>query len=86
MITANFLGSEENRIQDDDVMDCLKEFANMVGGGYHAQMNDSDWRLGIPEVWKIDQAGAGDAQNAAGLHFALFGEPAGMAIFKYSAS
>ena len=37
MLTADFLGIEEHQVNDDDLEDSLKELANMVGGGYHAQ-------------------------------------------------
>ena len=53
MITASFLGIEENQVKDDDLVDSLKELANMVGGGYHAQIDDVGRQLGIPRVWKI---------------------------------
>ena len=69
MITANFLGIEENQVNDDDLEDSLKELANMVGGGYHAHINDAGWQLGIPRVWKIgvDEAdtGSGDRRGLA---------------------
>ncbi len=83
MITANFLGIEEYQVKDDDLEDSLKELANMVGGGYHARVNDPDWQLGIPRVWKIGVEGVDASQAPAGLGFAFFGESAGSAVVNY---
>ncbi len=83
MLTANFLGIEEHQVNDDDLEDSLKELANMVGGGYHALINDQDWQLGIPRVWKIGVEGADTTQAPAGLAFAFFGESAGSAVVNY---
>ena len=80
MLTANFLGIEENQVKDDDLEDSLKELANMVGGGYHARINHPDWQLGIPRVWKIGVEGVDTTQASAGVGFAFFGEPAGSAV------
>jgi hypothetical protein len=83
MITANFLGVEESQVDDDDLKDSLKELANMVGGGYHARTKDADWRLGIPEVWKIGPESEETTQGAAELGFTFFGEPVGSAVVNY---
>jgi hypothetical protein len=83
MLTANFLGIEEHQVNDDDLEDSLKELANMVGGGYHAHINDPDWQLGIPKVWKIGVEGVDTTQAPAGLGFAFFGESAGSAVVNY---
>ncbi len=83
MLTANFLGIEENQVKDDDLEDSLKELANMVGGGYHARINDPDWQLGIPKVWKLGVEGVDTTQAPAGLGFAFFGESAGSAVVNY---
>ncbi len=83
MLTANFLGIEENQVKDDVLEDSLKELANMVGGGYHARISDPDWQLGIPKVWKIGVEGVDTTQAPAGLGFAFFGESAGSAVVNY---
>jgi len=83
MITANFLGVEENQVNDDDMEDSLKELANMVAGGYHARVKEAGWRLGIPRVWKIGPESMDAAQRAAELGFAFLGEPAGSAVVDY---
>ncbi|SPF43730.1 hypothetical protein SBDP1_470016 [Syntrophobacter sp. SbD1] len=83
MITANFLGVEENQVDDDDLKDSLKELANMVGGGYHALKNDAEWRLGIPGVWRIGPEYMSMNQCVPPLDFAFFGEPAGSAVLNY---
>ena len=83
MITANFLGVEENQVNDDDMKDSLKELANMIGGGYHARVKGAGWRLGIPEVWKIGPESMDSTQRDAELDFAFLGEPAGSATVNY---
>ena len=83
MITADFLGIEEHQVKDEDLEDSMKELANMVGGGYHARINDADWQLGIPRVWKIGVDEVDTTQATAGLGFAFFGEPAGSAVLNY---
>ncbi len=83
MITANFLGIEEDQVDDDDLEDSLKELTNMIAGGYHAHINDVDWQLGIPRARKIGPEEMDTAQAAAGLGFAFFGEPAGSALVNY---
>ena len=84
MISANFLGIEEVRISCEDMKDSLKELVNMVGGGYHAQMNDSGWQLGIPTASEIGSKITHATPEAVGINFAFFGEPAGSAFLRYS--
>ena len=83
MITANFLGIEEYQVNEDDLEDSLNELANMVGGGYHAHINDPAWQLGLPRVWKIGVEGVDSTQASAGVGFAFFGESAGSAVVNY---
>jgi hypothetical protein len=83
MITANFLGIEEDQVNDDDLCDSLKELANMVGGGYHARINNTGWHLGIPRSWKIGPESMDTTHAEEGLVFAMFGEPAGSAVVNY---
>ncbi len=83
MITANFLGIEENQVDDDDLKDSLKELANMVGGRYHAHSNYADRQLGIPSAWKTGAEGMDRTRAAAGLGFTFLGEPAGSAVLNY---
>ena len=83
MITANFLGIEEDQVDDDDLEDSLKELTNMIAGGYHAHINDVDWQLGLPRARKIGPGEMDTAQAAAGLGFAFFGESAGSALVNY---
>jgi hypothetical protein len=81
MITADFLGIEQDQIKDDDIEDCMKELANMVGGGYHAKINDVHWRLGIPKAWRIGQDVRDTVEATAGLEFGFFGQSAGSIHF-----
>ncbi len=83
MITANFLGVDEQQVDDDDLSDSLKELANMVGGGYHAKINHMGWQLGIPRAWKIEPEKRDKTESPEGVVFAMFGEPAGSAAVNY---
>jgi CheY-specific phosphatase CheX len=83
LITANFLGVEENQLTDSDLKDSLKELANMVGGGFHARVNGVGWQLGIPRVWRLESEGTDEVQAADRLVFDYFGEPAGFALIHY---
>ena len=85
MITAGFLGIEENQVKDEDLRDSVKELVNMIGGGYHARINDAAWKLGIPRVWKIGSDPTHRAQAAVRLDFSFFEEPAGSAALSYLA-
>ncbi len=76
-ITADFLGVQPGQIKEDDIEDCMKELANMAGGGYHARINDADWQLGIPRVWKTGPGGRNPARGVAGLDFSYLGQSAG---------
>jgi hypothetical protein len=84
MITANFLGINEDQVGEDDIQDSLKELTNMVGGGYHVRTSNTEYELGIPRAWNIaarEQAKSGTQET--GLHFGCFGEPAGTALLKF---
>ena len=83
MITASFLGVEEDQVQEEDLRDSMKELVNMVAGGYHARMDYADWRLGIPRVRKIDPDRPHSDRAAARIDFSFFEEPAGSAVLSY---
>jgi hypothetical protein len=83
MITANLLGIEEDQVNDDFLEDSLRELANMVGGGYHARMNSTEWQLRIPKACKIAPEGKESSPTADVLRFGSFGEPAGAASLQY---
>lgn len=81
MITANLLGVDESQVGEEDILDCLKEFTNMVGGGYHAHLQDLRWQLGIPSASRIDRNGqTGIQEETKGLRFSFFDDPAGSAV------
>lgn len=82
-MTADFLGIQEEQVTDEDVEDSLKEFANMVGGNYHAHLNDIELRMGIPEVRKSIRNEVLKGFSAAEVRFAFLGEPAGSARVTY---
>ncbi|MDR3568771.1 MAG: chemotaxis protein CheX [Syntrophobacteraceae bacterium] len=86
MITANFLGIDEARadeVKEDDLVDSLRELANMVAGGCHAHAPGSDWKLGIPRAWRGGAEEDNSARRVCGLGFTFSGEPAGSAALEY---
>ena len=83
MITANLLGIEEDEVNDDFLEDSLRELANMVGGGYHAHMNSTEWQLGIPKACRIAPETKEAVSSGDVLRFGFFGEPAGNASLQY---
>jgi CheY-specific phosphatase CheX len=49
--TANFLGKEEDRVSEDDVMGTVKEIINMIAGNTFSTYDDQAvFNLGAPEV------------------------------------
>ena len=83
MITANFLGMEENQVKDDDLKDSLRELANMIGGAYNAHIGGADRQLGLPGAWKVQPGSTCTARAGLRLAFDYFGEPAGSAVLNY---
>ncbi len=83
MITANFLGIDENQVEAEDLEDSVRELMNMVGGGYHANIKNMEWQLGIPMVQKIGPDGTKGVLSGTGVCFGCFGEPAGLAVLDY---
>ncbi|MGC8492294.1 MAG: chemotaxis protein CheX [Syntrophobacteraceae bacterium] len=85
-ITANFLGLDEagtGEIAEEDLVDSLKEMANMVAGGCHAHAREPEWKLGIPEAWRIESEKEDAGREACVLGFTFSGEPAGTAALEY---
>lgn len=84
MITANFLGINENQVEEEDVLDSLKELTNMVGGGYYVRASDTDYELGIPIVWKTaDEENPRSSEKGMGIYFGCLGEPAGLSVLEF---
>ncbi len=86
IITANFLGIDEakaNEITEDDLVDSLRELANMVAGGCHAHAHGSEWKLGIPRAWRIGTGQEESTLSVCRLGFTFAGEPAGSAALEY---
>ncbi len=86
MITANFLGLDElkaDTVGEEELVDSLKEFSNMVAGGCHAHVNDADWKLGIPRAWRIGADTTDSTSGLCGICFEFLGEPAGTAFLRY---
>ncbi|MFZ0943331.1 MAG: chemotaxis protein CheX [Syntrophobacteraceae bacterium] len=83
MITAGFLGIEENQVKDEDLRDSMKELVNMIGGGYLARIKDAAWKLGIPRFRKIGPDPTRRAQAAVRLVLSYLEEPVGSAVLSY---
>jgi hypothetical protein len=83
MITAGFLGIEENQVKDEDLRDSMKELVNMIGGGYLARINDAAWKLGIPRFREIGPDPTRRAQAAVRLVLSYLEEPVGSAVLSY---
>jgi CheY-specific phosphatase CheX len=48
MLTANFLGVDEDELSVDEIGDAMKELANMVAGEFAVKLGQGSWQLGIP--------------------------------------
>lgn len=84
MITANLLGVDEEDVTEDDLEDSLREFSNIVGGGYHARIKSAQWRLGIPTAWKVAPGESTDSRTGeTEMLFHCFGEPMGAVVLEY---
>jgi hypothetical protein len=76
MITANFLGVTEEKVEAGEQADTLKELANMVAGEVAVKMSQGHWRLGIPEFAPLNpQFKHYPGLDAAALHLCFDGEP-----------
>jgi len=55
IMAENFIGEEVEDISNQDVIEVVKEFVNMIGGNYISLIDPKGERhLGLPEVKKID--------------------------------
>lgn len=78
MAAANFLGVDEDTVEESEVMDVLGEMANMVGGSFIEQVGHGDARLGIPTYSRSKGA---PLRNGEGLPFTFMGDFAGLACW-----
>jgi CheY-specific phosphatase CheX len=78
MAAANFLGVEEEEVDESEVMDVLGEMANMVGGSFIEKAGNGDARLGIPTYSRSMGA---LQENGEGLPFTFMGDFAGLAYW-----
>jgi CheY-specific phosphatase CheX len=56
MITANFLGVDEDELSLDEIGDAMKELANMVAGEFAVKLGQGSWQLGIPGFEEMQPA------------------------------
>lgn len=83
MAAANFLGVDDDKVDESEVMDVVREMANMVGGGFIENAGDHGARLGIPTFRRAD----GDiSENDEGVPFSFMGDFAGVVSWKMSSS
>lgn len=78
MAAANFLGVDEDKVEESEVMDVLGEMANMVGGSFIEQVGNGDARLGIPTY---SRSRGTLLENGEGLPFTFMGDFAGLACW-----
>lgn len=83
MAAANFLGVDEDKVEDVEVMDVVREMANMVGGGFIQKAGDCDSRLGIPTFSRL-QGESGE--NGEGVPFSFMGDFAGVVCWELKSS
>lgn len=81
MAAANFLGVDDDKVDDSEVMDVVREMANMVGGGFIEQAGDNGARLGIPTFRRAE----GEiGEHKEGVPFSFMGDFAGVVSWKMS--
>jgi CheY-specific phosphatase CheX len=83
MAAANFLGVDDDRIDESEVMDVIREMANMVGGGFIESAGENGARLGIPTFRRAE----GEvSENMDGVPFSFMGDFAGIVSWKMTPS
>jgi hypothetical protein len=79
LAAANFLGVDDDRVDDGEVTDVVREMANMVGGGFIESSGDRGARLGIPSFSRT----VGEiAANEANIPFTFMGDFAGVVTWE----
>ena len=79
MAAANFLGVDDDRVEDGEVADVVREMANMVGGVFIENAGDSSARLGISTFSRT----LGEIEpNGEEVPFAVMGDFAGVVSWK----
>jgi CheY-specific phosphatase CheX len=82
LITANFLGVNEQQVQAGEVSDTMKELANMVAGEFVARIGQGHWRLGIPG---FERLGAHfkeyPGEDLLSLHVGCDGDPMALVLY-----
>ncbi len=79
MAAANFLGVDDDRVDDNEVADVVREMANMVGGGFIENPGDTKARLGIPT---FSRTRGTIGPNAGEIPFACMGDFAGIVTWE----
>ncbi len=79
MAAANFLGVDDDRVDDGEVADVVREMANMVGGGFIENAGDTSARLGIPT---FSRTHVEIEPNGGEIPFAFMGGFAGVVSWK----
>jgi CheY-specific phosphatase CheX len=84
MLTANFLGINEDQVGEEDIQDSLRELTNMVGGGYHVRAETTDYELGIPKAWRVvDGERTQGVKEETAVYFGCLGKPVGSALLQF---
>lgn len=79
MAAANFLGIDEEEIQEEDLDDVMRELANMVGGNFLDRLDEDGFHLGIPSF----EAYEGEMEAVSSrVQLAFMGDFAGVVLWE----
>jgi CheY-specific phosphatase CheX len=79
MATANFLGTDEEAVQTEDVADAMRELANMVGGDFLDRLGGNQLQLGIPSFEPYE----GEMESVhSKLELSFMGDFAGVVLWE----
>jgi CheY-specific phosphatase CheX len=83
MAAANFLGVDDDKVDESEVLDVVREMANMVGGGFIENAGENGARLGIPTFRRSE----GEISDSGeGFPFSFMGDFAGVVSWKMNPS
>ena len=79
MISANFIGIDEEDVAEEEVEDVMRELTNMIGGNYMGRMALDSWQLGIPSLGSFEDAPGGQVYS---LSFSFMGDHVGLVVLQ----
>lgn len=82
MAAANFLGLDEEEVQEEDLADVMRELANMVGGDFLGRLREDGLQLGIPSFEPFE----GEMESISSrLQLSFMGDFAGVVLWESQA-